>query len=361
MKKIILAISIFLLIFGVCIAQASTKPSDYTIQDLYVYHGNINDIGKKDYYSYSFTKTPVFADESENFYDALLEGKIVPLERFQKTFSIPITVQYEKEKVFLLGEGYYGEKYNIPEEYKKYNEEIENTVKNSRISYVEDNSPEFLKEYKGDDKPLGTIINCETFAVITAKSINTIDAFPFSFKDTITDSNGKKKKKNRTILILTVSKPKFSISDEGTVIEVLLPQKENFETPFGTMELFKSEINLKTTIPSSISVGTTTSIWDAKDYEYNQVTSIKNETELKSLYQTRKGYEIKNNICAKICGYHITEKDGEFYIGKIHLICDDKAWTKIHSEVTKKEIIENLLIDLRFIDNKIVFVIAPKL
>lgn len=360
MKKIILSISIFLLIFGVCIAQASSNPSDYTIEDMYVYYGNIKDIGRKDYYSYSFTTTPVFANDSDNIYDALLERKIVSLERFQKPFTIPITIQYEKENVFFYGVGYYGEKYSISEEYNKYKEKIEKTVKNSTI-YRNGDNPQFLNDFKGDDRPIGTVINCETYAVITAKSINTIEAFPFSFKDTITDSNGKKKKKNRTILILTVSTPEFSISDEGTVTEILLPQKENFETPFGTMELFKSEINLKTTIPSSISVGTTTSIWDAKDYEYNQVTSIKNETELRSLYQTRKGYEIKNNICAKTSGYHITEKDGEFYIGKIHLICDDKAWTKIHSEVTKKEIIDNLLIDLRFIDNKIVFVIAPKL
>lgn len=360
MKKIILFVSIFLLIGGICIAQSS-NPEDYAAEDMYVFCGNIDSIGQKDYKTriYSFIDKPNFADESDNFFIALSEGKILPLSRCQESISFPITMSFEKEKGFFC-DGYFCKSYSISDDYKIYEEAVKRISENREVSSNMLKVPFFLENYKNDVNPIGTKFSCETSVFFNGRDIQVKESFPFSFVDTITDSKGKKKKKNRSILILTVYNPQFNISDEGSVIDVILPEKEKFETPFGEMELFRTEINLKTKIPSEIKIGKTTSIFDPKDYEEKALIFIKDETELKAIYQTRKGYELKNDVCAKTVGAYLTEKDGEFYIGSIHLICNDDAYSIIHTSVIKKDYLTNLLIDLRFVDDKIIFVIAPK-
>ena len=204
-------------------------------------------------------------------------------------------------------DGYYCISYSIPDEYKTYESSIKKIAENREVSINMLNVPAFLEKYKNDGNPIGTKFSCETSVFLNVRDIDLKDTFPFKFKDTVIDSNGKSKKKNRSILILTAKEPHFNISDEGTITEIILPEKEMFETPFGNIELFKSDINLKTKIPSVIKIGKTTSLFDPKDYEEKDLTHIKNETELKSLYQTRKGYE-KKIISVQVLQEHILQK-----------------------------------------------------
>ena len=358
MKKVIMVINVLLLFVGICTAQSSNI-SDYAQEDIYIYSGKLSEIGQQVGSSYYFKNKPKFADKTEDIYSALINQKIFPLLRCNESISLPITMEFVKEKGFFC-DGYYCKNYIVQKENSIINQAIETAVKNREISRNTMNNPKFLSQYVQDENPLGTKIVCESFVQMNGRDLNGKEMYPFTFTDTYKDSKGNQRTNKRNILIIFVDKPRWRISDEGKVTEVVLPEKEEFETPFGVLELYRSNINLKTEIPSKISVGTTTSIWDVKDYKIEDTISVTNETELIALYQTRKGYELRNNVCARVGGAYITEKEGEFYIGSIHLVCSDAAWTSVHAEVVKQSYINPLLVDLRFIDGKIVFVIAPK-
>lgn len=349
----------FLFAVGICIAQSS-NPSDYKCEDIYVYYGNVDELGVRSYDSlgYTFKNEPNFAEESENFFIALRNKKIVPLASLTTPITVPVTIEFEKEKKILSG--YFCKEYSISEEDSIYDEAIKEIADSIMVSVYSRSNPSFLIDYANDDRPVGTKFVCETTAFIDAREMKENDLKPFSFKETYLDAKKKQKKRNRTILMIFAEKPSFKIANEGTVVEVVLPDREKIETPFGMMEVYKSDINLKTDIPSKISIGRTSSIFDKKDYKHEQAILVKNETELKALYQTRKGYELRNDICGSTCGAYIKELDGEFYMGSIHLACGDDAWTSVHAEAVKKSYISNLIIDLRFIDGKVVFTIAPQ-
>lgn len=360
-KKIISVVSVFLFAVGICIAQSS-NPSDYKLEDIYIYYGNLDELGVRSYDSlgYTFKNEPNFAEESENFFIALRNKKIVPLASISNTITVPVTIEFQKEKEMSIS-GYICKEYSISEEDSIYDEAIKEIVGRILVStYLLANYPSFLTDYANDDRPVGTKFVCETTAFIDGREIQGIDLKPFSFKETYLDARKRQKKRNRTILMMFAEKPSFKIANEGTVVSVALPEREKIETPFGMMEVYKSDMNLKTDIPSKISIGRTSSIFDKKDYKNEQAILVKNETELKALYQTRKGYELRNDICGSTCGAYIKELDGEFYMGSIHLACGDDAWTSVHAEAVKKSYISNLVIDLRFIDGKVVFTIAPQ-
>lgn len=74
MKKITAIVSTVLLLIGACFAQ-STNINDYALEDIYLYYGNIEQLGQKFSSTYSFSKTPEFAAETDNYYTALINKK----------------------------------------------------------------------------------------------------------------------------------------------------------------------------------------------------------------------------------------------------------------------------------------------
>ena len=351
-------IGTMLLLIGISFAQ-STNVNDYALEDIYVYYGNVEQLGQKFGSAYSFSKTPEFADESENYYTALKTGKIVPLARTQEQLIVPITMEFVKEQGFFC-DGYFCKTYNIPEESKIYEEEIKVIAENREISSNRLDVPDFLSEYKKDNRPYGTKLKCETVAYLDAHGIDGNNMQPFTFKDTYLDAKGKQKKKNRTILVIFANKITFKIANEGKNIEVIEPAKEPINTPFGKMEVVKNSLGLKDSIPESTVIGTVAyPQLLGMGYDAANVFQIKKDNELLALYQTRKGYELKNDVCGQLSAYYLSEKNSEIYLGSIHLVCSDKVWEKIHADITKKDVDPKYIIDLRFINDEVVFTIAP--
>ena len=358
MKKITAIVSTVLLLIGASFAQ-STNINDYALEDIYLYYGELEQLGQKFSSTYSFSKTPEFAAETDNYYTALINKKIVPLARTQEQITIPITMEFEKENGFFC-DGYFCKSYSISEENNIYADAIKAIAENREISSNRLDVPGFLVDYQKDNRPYGTKLKCETVAYLDGHGIDGNDMQPFTFKDTYIDAKGKQKKKSRTILILAINKISFKLSNEGNIIEVTEPAKESINTPFGTIEAVKNSLGLKDSIPESIVIGTVAyPKLMGFGYDAENVFQIRKDNELLAMYQTRKGYELKKDICGQVSAYYLQEKNSEIYMGSIHLTCTDKVWEKIHADITKKDADPKYIIDLRLINDEVVFVIAP--
>ena len=341
MKKFNSLVCIILFVTGFCFGQ-STDPADWNPNDVFGYYGKQNEIGKD----------PVFADDSESIYFGLKEKKLVPLARFTETVSVPVTVFCEKD-----GDTFKCLSYSISDEYKKYDEVIKDLVEERiftnelwKFSNKLSDVPKFLLGYM--DNPTGTKVTCEMFAVIIGRDLKFGQAFPLKIKDNVIDANGNSKKKNRTILVLLLNEPQFKFSDDGKISEIIIPEKEKIETPFGVMELFIDDLNLPTKLSNKKTLGSYV-INDFVDYKKESVVSIINEDELRAIYQTRKGVDLRNNKCAKVSAFSLREKDGEIYLGSIHLLCTDNVWDSLHTDIIRKDLMRKYVIDLCLIDGKI--------
>ena len=94
MKKIPLFIALFSLLGGFCFAQ-SNNVADYAVEDIYMYYGKMGEIGTtRNGTAYSFVNEPIFANENEGLFDALLNKKLVPSVLLKTLpISIPITMK----------------------------------------------------------------------------------------------------------------------------------------------------------------------------------------------------------------------------------------------------------------------------
>lgn len=171
----------------------------------------------------------------------------------------------------------------------------------------------------------------------------------------------RKKKTNRTILVLISGKPNFQISDEGSIIEIAEPTKESIETPFGIMEVHKRNLKLKTQLKDSITITSPHAPAELSiftDYKASQASRLQTKDELFALYQTRNGYELKSDVCARVAARDLTEKGSDFYLGSVHLLCTDAVWESLHADIVKKDFEKKYIIDLRLIDGKVQFAVA---